>query len=467
MRCTWSVADCAIALWPLAHELGIEAGRLHAVSLVADESGRYVALEGVQPLATQQGKALVLAALPLPRPSVMVGDGSTDAAARGVTDGFIAYTGVARRPSVVAVADAEAGDFAALHSLLFEPRHMTTPDFGTFFLPGPTEVRRPILEAMLAPMLPHRGAVFESLFARIQAGLRPIFRTSRPVYVSSSSATGLMEAAIRCTPPGHILALVNGAFSERFAQIAKACDREVHLLVTPWGRVADLDQVEAELKTRAFAAVTVVHSETSTGALTPLPPLAELAHRYGAALLVDSVTGLAGVPVETDAWDLDFVLTGSQKALALPPGLAFGVASERFIAQASLGASRGLYFDLVEFEQYMHKNQTPNTPALSLLYATAAQCEAIAHETDRGALAASRRHGGDDARVGEHSGRHDIPALLGLRAIRPALGHGDRRVAAGAAHRRCHGEGRRETRIRHRRRLRAAQAAHVSHRAHG
>lgn len=110
-----------IALWPLAHELGIEAGRLHAVSLVADESGRYVALEGVQPLATQQGKALVLAALPLPRPSVMVGDGSTDAAARGVTDGFIAYTGVARRPSVVAVADAEAGDFAALHSLLFEP----------------------------------------------------------------------------------------------------------------------------------------------------------------------------------------------------------------------------------------------------------------------------------------------------------------------------------------------------------
>lgn len=258
---------------------------------------------------------------------------------------------------------------------------MTTPDFGTFFLPGPTEVRRPILEAMLAPMLPHRGAVFESLFARIQAGLRPIFRTSRPVYVSSSSATGLMEAAIRCTPPGHILALVNGAFSERFAQIAKACDREVHLLVTPWGRVADLDQVEAELKTRAFAAVTVVHSETSTGALTPLPPLAELAHRYGAALLVDSVTGLAGVPVETDAWDLDFVLTGSQKALALPPGLAFGVASERFIAQASLGASRGLYFDLVEFEQYVHKNQTPNTPALSLLYATAAQCEAIAHET--------------------------------------------------------------------------------------
>ena len=254
-------------------------------------------------------------------------------------------------------------------------------EFGTFFLPGPTEVRRPILEAMLAPMLPHRGAVFESLFARMQRGLQPVFRTTRPVYVSSSSATGLMEAAIRCSPPGPVLALVNGAFSERFAQIARACDRETQVLETAWGQVADLNQVEAALASRSFAAVTVVHSETSTGALSALPPLVALAHRYGAALLVDSVTGLAGVPVETDEWEIDFVLTGSQKALALPPGLAFGVASEAFIARASQGASRGLYFDLVEFEQYVHKNQTPNTPALSLLYATAAQCDHIAAET--------------------------------------------------------------------------------------
>ena len=254
-------------------------------------------------------------------------------------------------------------------------------EFGTFFLPGPTEVRRPILEAMLEPMLPHRGAKFESLFARIQAGLQPIFRTTRPVYVSSSSATGLMEAAIRCARPGPILALVNGAFSERFAQIAKACDRETHELRVPWGQAPDLNDVERALTARAFAAVTVVHSETSTGVLTPLPSLVQLAHRHGAALLVDSVTGIAGVPVETDAWDIDFVLTGSQKALALPPGLAFGVASASFIAQASTAGSRGLYFDLVEFEQYVHKNQTPNTPALSLLYAAAAQCDAIARET--------------------------------------------------------------------------------------
>ena len=254
-------------------------------------------------------------------------------------------------------------------------------DFGTFFLPGPTEVRREVLEAMLAPMLPHRGAVFEALFARIQAGLRPIFRTTRPVYVSSSSATGLMEAAIRCTAPGPILSMVNGAFSERFANIAVACGRDTHVVGGDWHQPVPLDVVERALRERRYSAITVVHSETSTGTLTALPELAALAHQYDAAVLVDSVTGLGGVRVETEAWDLDFVLTGSQKALALPPGLAFGVASTRYIEQASQATARGLYFDMVEFEEFVHKNQTPSTPAISLLYATAVQGEYIARET--------------------------------------------------------------------------------------
>ena len=260
--------------------------------------------------------------------------------------------------------------------------------FGTFFLPGPTEVREEILEAMCQPMLPHRGAAFEALFAKVQAGLRPIFRTERPVYVSSSSATGLMEAAIRCARPGPILCLVNGAFSERFSAIAAACGREHVVVGGAWHQPVPLDVVEQALRAghagQRFSALTVVHSETSTGTLTDLPPLAVLAHQFDCAVLVDSVTGLGGVPVETDAWALDFVLTGSQKALALPPGLAFGVASERFIREATQADSRGLYFDLVEFEQYIHKNQTPNTPALSLLYATALQGERIAEETIEG-----------------------------------------------------------------------------------
>ncbi|MCC6242563.1 MAG: alanine--glyoxylate aminotransferase family protein [Gemmatimonadaceae bacterium] len=325
----------------------------------------------------------------------------------------------------------------------------TLPPFGTFFLPGPTEVRRPVLEAMLQPMLPHRGAVFEALFARLQDGLRPVFRTARPVYVSSSSATGLMEAAIRCAPPGPILALVNGAFSERFANIATACGRETHTLSIPWGEVADLSVVEDALRATAFAAVTVVHSETSTGALTDLPTLVALAHRYGAALLVDSVTGLAGAPVETDGWDIDFVLTGSQKALALPPGLAFGVASASYIAKAkataSTHAARGLYFDLVEFEQYVHKHQTPNTPALSLLYAAVEQCEWIAKEGiearwDRHAAMANMIHAWVQRLADETGQPFDVFAPTGRRsptvtAIRvPSSLTGERIVQRVASH---------------------------------
>jgi aspartate aminotransferase-like enzyme len=253
-------------------------------------------------------------------------------------------------------------------------------EFGTFFLPGPTEVRTEVLAAMSRPMIPHRGTVFEALYANVNTGLQHAFRTHRPVYMSTSSASGLMEASIRCAPAGPMLSLVNGAFAERFANIARACDRETIVLETPAGTVHDFSAVENALNTREYAAVTVVHSETSTGALTDIATIAKLAHAHGAMILVDSVTGLGGAPVETDAWELDFVLTGSQKALALPPGLAFGVASESFILQAQTAHSRGLYFDLVEFEQFAHKNQTPNTPAVSLFYAAEVQMQAIETE---------------------------------------------------------------------------------------
>ena len=187
------------------------------------------------------------------------------------------------------VADAEAADFRALRALLLEVlQHDATRDsaaFGTFFLPGPTEVRREILEAMLAPMLPHRGAEFESMFARMVSLLQPIFRTTRPVFVSTSSATGFMEMSVRCAPPGPILSLVNGAFSERYADIASSVGREVTVLEGTWGDVVPLELVEAALRGRHYSALTVVHSETSTGALTPLPELsrARAAARHAGA----------------------------------------------------------------------------------------------------------------------------------------------------------------------------------------
>ena len=100
-----------------------------------------------------------------------------------------------------------------------------TQEFGSFFLPGPTEVRHDVLAAMLQPMMPHRGAEFEALYERLQDGLRMVFRTTQPVFITTSSATGMMEAAVRCSPPGRLLALVNGAFSDRFARIGMACGR--------------------------------------------------------------------------------------------------------------------------------------------------------------------------------------------------------------------------------------------------
>lgn len=253
--------------------------------------------------------------------------------------------------------------------------------FGSFFLPGPTEVREEVLAAMLQPMIPHRGKKFTALFETIQAGLQDVFRTNRPVFVSTSSATGFMESAVRCAPEGSILSLVNGAFSERFAYIAERCGRDVDYYHVEWGEIHSPDRLRELLNAKQYSAITVVHSETSTGALNPIHALSDVAHEYGAMCLVDSVSGMCGAEVHTDAWNLDFVLTGSQKAFALPPGLAFASVSDAFVAQAAERANKGVYFDITEFASYAAKQQVPNTPAISLFYALERQLRDIRVET--------------------------------------------------------------------------------------
>ena len=262
------------------------------------------------------------------------------------------------------------------------------PPFGRFFLPGPTEVRPEIAAAQARPMIGHRGPHMEALLARMQPTLQELFATTRPVYIATSSATGLMEGAIRNGARARVLSLVNGAFSERFFQIALSCGLEAEKLEVPMGEGHTPAQLEEALRTGDFDAVTVVHSETSTGVLNPIRDLARIARAAGdVVLLVDSVTGIGGTPVETDAWGLDFILTGSQKALALPPGLAFGVASPRLLERAAQNTSRGVYFDFLEFEKGALKNQTPNTPAVSLLHALDAQMERLREETVAGRCA--------------------------------------------------------------------------------
>ncbi|HEY8852828.1 MAG TPA: alanine--glyoxylate aminotransferase family protein [Gemmatimonadaceae bacterium] len=278
----------------------------------------------------------------------------------------------------------------------------TNKAFGTFFLPGPTEVRQEILAAMMQPMIAHRGSAFEQLFERLQRGLRPLFMTERPVYVNSSSATGMMESAIRCAPVGRMLCLVNGAFSERFAHIASMCARDVDRYEVAWGQIHTIPQLDERLSMRKYAAITVVHSETSTGALNDVRAISDCAHRHGAVCLVDSVSGFAGAELRFDEWKLDYVLTGSQKALALPPGLSFAVASPSFVDQANATSARGVYFDLVELDAYARRNQTPSTPSLSLFYALELQLKSIAAE---GIEARWTRHKAMAARTQEWLGK--------------------------------------------------------------
>lgn len=269
------------------------------------------------------------------------------------------------------------------------------PDFGRFFLPGPTEVRPQVLAAMTNPVIGHRGAEMSRIFAEIDPVLRAIFRTTRPVYVSSSSATGLMEGAVRNGVRRRALALVNGSFSQRFRDLVPECGREVETYEAAPGRCHDASEVFERLRGGGFDAVTVVHSETSTGVLNPLAEIADAvrqAERKSGEeilLLVDGVTSVGGGAVEAEAWGLDFLLTGSQKAMALPPGLAFGTASERMLRRAETIPGRGQYFDLLEFDRFWQKHQTPTTPAVSLVYALAEQCRAVAAE---GVDARAERH---------------------------------------------------------------------------
>jgi predicted phosphoserine aminotransferase len=252
---------------------------------------------------------------------------------------------------------------------------------GRFFLPGPTEVHKDVLAAMTQPMMGHRVAEMEALMGRIQPRIKAIFRTARPVYISASSATGLMEGAVRNGARRKVLCLVNGAFSERFLQITRATGLEADALRVDWGKGHTPDMLRDALAGGDYDAVTVAHSETSTGCLNPIGELAKVVHDAGdVVILVDSVSGLCGADMRTDEWGVDFVLTGSQKSFALPPGLAFGVAQPNILERAEGKPDRGIYFDFLEFERNIQNNQTPNTPAVSLLYALEAQVQRIEEE---------------------------------------------------------------------------------------
>jgi aspartate aminotransferase-like enzyme len=282
--------------------------------------------------------------------------------------------------------------------------------FGKFFLPGPTDVHPDVLAAQTRPMIGHRSGAMEQILKDMAPKLGRLCRTARPVLIGSNSATGFMEMAVRNGVRRRALSVVNGAFSERFAKMVHAAGKECLRLDVPLGQAVEPDLLRDTLRRTPVDAVTVVHSETSTGVLQDVAGMAQVVKEFDdVLLLVDAVTSMAGSPVEPDAWGLDFTFTGSQKALALPPGLALGMASPRMMERAATLEGRGLYFDLPSFEQATLKFAPTNTPALSLYFALQVQLDRI--ERAGGVEARWQRHDAMRQRVEAWSGETGIAFL--------------------------------------------------------
>ncbi|HEX6385087.1 MAG TPA: alanine--glyoxylate aminotransferase family protein [Anaerolineae bacterium] len=241
------------------------------------------------------------------------------------------------------------------------------------FIPGPTEVRPEILDAQAQWMVGHRMPECADLIGRIQPKLQQVFYTEKRVLISASTGTGFMEGAVRNCVGNKVLNCVNGAFSDRMREITEANGKANEVLEVEWGQAILPEKVADRLAGGEFDAVTLAHNETSTGVASPVREIAEtvrsLPDGEAITVIVDAVSSLGGARLDFDAWDLDVLFTSSQKAFALPPGLAFCAVSDRAMAKARTVPNRGYYFDFLTLEKYLLKNQTPATSAISLLYA--------------------------------------------------------------------------------------------------
>ena len=249
------------------------------------------------------------------------------------------------------------------------------------FIPGPVDISPATYEAMCNPMIGHRGAAFEELYASIQPGLQQIASTARPVFLSTSSAWGVMEGSIRNLVQQKVLNLCCGAFSDKWFDVSLRCGKQAEKIQVEWGEPIDPEAVRAKLSEGGFDTVTLVHNETSTGVMNPLSEIASVVNEFDDILLVvDSVSSFSAVPIPTDELGIDVLLAGVQKAMALPPGLSIFAVSEAALARAESIPDRGYYFDFLEFEKNHGKNNTPSTPAISLLHGLDSMVSSIIEE---------------------------------------------------------------------------------------
>jgi len=243
------------------------------------------------------------------------------------------------------------------------------PEKRYLVTPGPTPVPPEVLAATAQPMIHHRGPDFKATLARVIERLKRVFATENEMLTFTSAGTGVMESAVQnlCSPRDRVLVVSHGYFGERFAAIAEVYGCDLVHLRYPWGESPSADEVGEKLDEMGGAkAVFLTHSDTSTGVVSDIRSIAERLNGTDAVTVVDAISSLAAVPLETDAWGLDAVITSSHKALMSPPGLAFASVSERAFETARETASPRYYFDWERTRAKQEKGENPFSPAISL-----------------------------------------------------------------------------------------------------
>jgi aspartate aminotransferase-like enzyme len=249
------------------------------------------------------------------------------------------------------------------------------------FIPGPVEVSQKTWAAFTKPMIGHRSEAFRELYRAIHPRLQTLFGTKQPVFLSTSSAWGVMEAAIRNLVSRRVLNCMCGAFSDKWLDVSRRCGKQAEPLQVDWGKHIDPAALDEKLATGDFDAVTLIHSETSTGVMNPLEKICGVVRKYpGVALIVDTVSSFSAVPTPMDELGIDVLLTGSQKALALPPGFSLLSVSEKAFTRATQQKDRGYYFDFLEFKKNQKDDMTPTTPSIAHIHALESKLDDIFSE---------------------------------------------------------------------------------------
>ncbi len=245
-------------------------------------------------------------------------------------------------------------------------------------IPGPVEVSEKTFRAFCTPMIGHRGQGFKDLYAKMMPQLQQLLFTKQLVYISTSSAWGVMEGALRNLVAKKVLNCMCGAFSDKWFDVAKRCGKEAEALQVPWGSPVRAEVIDKKLATGQFDAMTLIHNETSTGVMSPLAEIAALKRKYPDVMfIVDAVSSMTAVPIKFDELGIDVLLAGTQKAFAMPPGTAVFVCAQAALAKAAQAKDRGYYFDFIEFQKNAEQSMTPSTPSIGHVYALSSKLDDI------------------------------------------------------------------------------------------